>query len=62
MTFDLRLSIGLLLLSCGMVLVVHGLVVGTPVLGVNINLWWGAVVSVFGGGMTFFGARASRKR
>lgn len=60
MTFDLRLAIGLLLLACGLVLVLHGLVVGTLVLGVNVNLWWGAVVSLFGGAMTFFGAKATR--
>jgi hypothetical protein len=57
MSFDLRLSIGLLLLACGSVLVVHGLAVGTLVLGININLWWGLVVAGFGGVMTWLGKR-----
>jgi hypothetical protein len=61
MTFDLRLSIGLLLLCCGVVLMLHGLLVGVLVLGVNINLWWGAVLVFFGSGMAYLGARASRR-
>jgi hypothetical protein len=48
MNFDLGLSIGLLLLICGLILLLHGLLVGTLVLDVNINLWLGAVVVVFG--------------
>ena len=61
MTFDLRLSIGLLLLCCGVVLMLHGLLVGVLVLGVNINLWWGVVLVFFGSGMAYLGARASRR-
>jgi hypothetical protein len=59
--FDLRLSIGLLLLCCGAVLLLHGLIVGTLVLGINVNLWWGAVLAVFGSWMTFMGLRATRR-
>ena len=58
MTFDLRLSIGLLLLICGVILLLHGLFVGVLVLDVNVNLWWGAVLVVFGGAMTYLGWRA----
>jgi hypothetical protein len=57
MTFDLRLSIGLLLLACGIVLVLHGLAVGTLVLGININLWWGLVVAAVGGVLSWLGWR-----
>jgi hypothetical protein len=57
MAFDLRVSIGLLLLGCGVVLLLHGIVVGTLVLDININLWWGAVLIVFGGAMTYLGTR-----
>ena len=57
MTFDLRLLIGLLLLACGIVLVLHGVVVGTLVLGVNINLWWGLIVTAFGAMMSWLGSR-----
>ena len=60
MTFDLRLSIGLLLLFCGIVLFLHGLAVGTLVLGVNINLWWGAVCAICGALLAFFGWRAQQ--
>ena len=57
MTFDLRLSIGVLLLACGLVLVAHGATIGTLVLGVNINLWWGLVVTAFGALMAWLGWR-----
>ena len=57
MTFDLRLSIGLLLLACGLVLVLHGISVGTLVLGVNINLWWGLIVTASGAAMAWLGWR-----
>jgi hypothetical protein len=57
MTFDLRVSIGLLLLACGIVLVLHGVSVGTLVLGINVNLWWGVVVTAFGAVMTWLGLR-----
>jgi hypothetical protein len=57
MTFDLRMSIGLLLLACGLVLVLHGVFVGTPVLGININLWWGLIVTAFGALMAWLGWR-----
>ena len=57
MSFDLRLSIGLLLLACGGVLTLHGLIVGTRVLDININLWWGLVVAGFGAVMSWLGRR-----
>jgi hypothetical protein len=49
MHLDLRLPIGLLFTLLGIILVIHGLVVGTRVLGFNVNLVWGAVMVVFGG-------------
>jgi hypothetical protein len=55
MTFDLRLAIGLLFLSCGLVLLLHGIVVGAAVLGINVNLWWGAVLILFGALMSYLG-------
>lgn len=57
MTFDLRLSIGLLLLACGLVLVLHGVSVGTLVLGINVNLWWGLIVTTVGAVMAWLGWR-----
>ncbi len=58
MIFDLRLSIGLLLFCCGVVLLLHGLVVGVLVLDININLWWGAVLVLFGALMAYLGWRS----
>jgi hypothetical protein len=49
MNLDLRLPLGLLFTLLGGILVVHGLAVGTFVLGFNVNLVWGAVMMVFGG-------------
>lgn len=45
---DLRLPIGLLFGSIGVILTVTGLVTDAPVLGININLVWGVVLIVFG--------------
>jgi hypothetical protein len=48
MNLDLRLPLGWLFMLLGCVLVVHGLTVGTRILGFNVNLTWGAVMVVFG--------------
>jgi hypothetical protein len=60
MTFDLRVPIGLLFSVCGGILAVDGLVERAYVLGINVNLWWGAVMLLFGVAMLFFAMRASR--
>lgn len=49
MNLDLRVPLGLLFTLLGSILVIHGLAVGTRVLGFNVNLVWGAVMVVFGG-------------
>ena len=52
MNLDLRLPLGLIFAIFGVILVAVGLVGGPAMvaqsLGVNINLWWGAVMLVFG--------------
>ena len=54
MGFDLRLPIGLMFTVFGSLLVIFGLITsGSDMyqqrsLGININLWWGAVLLVFG--------------
>jgi hypothetical protein len=58
MSFDLRLPIGLLFVVFGVILALDGLVAGRLVLGINVNLWWGVVLIVFGGGMLALAARA----
>ena len=41
-----------------MILAVDGLVAHRLVLGINVNLWWGVVMIVFGAGMLGLAARA----
>lgn len=60
MNLDLRLPMGLLFTLLGLILAVHGLTVGILVLGFNVNLIWGAVMTVFGGVALCLG-RASRR-
>ncbi len=52
MSLDLRLPIGLLFLALGALLGVYGLMSDPAIyavsLGININLWWGLVMMVFG--------------
>jgi hypothetical protein len=59
---DLRSPLGLLIAFYGVVLTLHGLVVGVRVLGVNVNLWWGMVLLVFGGAMLYLARRAAWSR
>ena len=55
MSLDLRLPIGLLFLLLGALLSVYGLVSDPAIynvsLGVNVNLWWGGVMMLFGAAM-----------
>ena len=64
---DLRLPIGIFFLLIGLVLTVYGIVSPQNIIPnisqhINANLDWGIVLLVFGGLMTLFGARASRKK
>ena len=58
MSFDLRLPIGLLFVVFGVILAIDGLVAHRLVLDINVNLWWGGVMIVFGAGMLGLAARA----
>jgi hypothetical protein len=58
MSFDLRLPIGLLFAAFGVILGIDGLVAHRLVLDINVNLWWGVVMIVFGAGMLGLAARA----
>jgi hypothetical protein len=55
---DLRLPLGLLLAFYGVILMAHGAIEGTRVTGVNVNLWWGAVLLLFGAAMVYLARRA----
>jgi hypothetical protein len=54
---DLRLPLGLLLAFYGVILIGNGAIEGTLVLGVNVNLWWGAVLLLFGAAMLYLARR-----
>ena len=65
MKLDLRLPIGLMFSIIGLLLVVFGLVSDAAIyqrsLGVNVNLWWGVVLVVFGLAMLGLAMRGARK-
>ena len=48
MHLDLRYPIGLLLTTYGVILAVEGAIVQATVLGLNVNLYWGAVMTACG--------------
>jgi hypothetical protein len=66
MGLDIRLPIGLLFAILGGLLTVYGLVSDPALyersLGININLWWGLVLLVFGALMVLAGRRKPRPR
>jgi hypothetical protein len=66
MNLDLRLPIGLMFSIFGAMLVVFGLVSDEAIyarsLGINVNLWWGLVLVLFGGAMLGSAWLAARKR
>ena len=65
MNLDLRLPIGLLFTIYGALLVVFGLTADNAIyarsLGINVNLWWGLVLLVFGITMLAFSLRSKRQ-
>jgi hypothetical protein len=61
---DIRTPIGLLFLVLGAILAAYGAVSDPAAYaraGVNINLWWGLVLLVFGGTMFALGRVEGRK-
>ena len=65
MQLDIRLPIGLMFTLLGLLLVGFGLVADKSVfqhsLGINVNLWWGMVMLVFGIVMFLLGRRGTAK-
>jgi hypothetical protein len=63
MGLDIRLPIGLMFTLLGALLVVSGLTADKELfqrsLGININLWWGIVMLLFGAIMLFLGRRGT---
>ena len=66
MSLDLRVPIGLLFAALGALLAVYGLVSDPAIyqasLGINVNLWWGLVLVLFGSIMLGSAWLAARKR
>ncbi len=66
MGLDIRWPIGFMFTLIGALLTITGLVTASnpevykPSLGINMNLWWGLVLLVFGGLMVLFAWRGQR--
>ena len=62
MGLDIRWPIGLMFTLIGVLLVITGVATGPDArsLGININLWWGIVLLVFGAFMLFGAARGKK--
>jgi protein-S-isoprenylcysteine O-methyltransferase Ste14 len=65
MGLDIRLPIGLMFTLVGLLLVIAGFVYTDAEtlkrsLDINVNLWWGVLLMVFGGLMLFFALRAAK--
>lgn len=65
MKLDVRIPIGGMFTIIGAILIVYGLVSGDAIyqrsLGINVNLWWGLVLLVFGLVMLGLAWRAGAK-
>lgn len=66
MGLDIRLPIGIIFSVYGALLIIFGAVTDPAIsqssVGVNIDLWWGAAMLVFGLMMGALALRASRRR
>jgi hypothetical protein len=66
MSLDLRVPIGLLFAALGALLAVYGLVSDPAIYqaspGINVNLWWGVVLVLFGGAMLGSAWLSARRR
>jgi hypothetical protein len=66
MGLDIRIPIGLMFGVIGLLLVAYGAMTGGDViyqrsLGINVNLWWGALLCVFSAVMLWLGRRGFRR-
>ena len=57
MHLDVRYPIGLLLTLYGLILAIQGLIAEAKVLGLNVNLYWGAVMVICGLGALYLARR-----
>jgi len=65
MKLDVRLPIGLMFTCIGLIMAIYGLVSDPKIyqlsLGININLWWGLALVLFGGLMLALAWRSAGK-
>jgi hypothetical protein len=67
-SIDIRLPLGLMFALVGLVLLVFGIVThGAPMyaehsLGINVNLWWGLVLAIFGAFLLVLVRRAAKAK
>ena len=66
MGLDIRWPIGIIFSLYGIILILYGAVADAAIfqeksLGVNIDLWWGVAMLVFGAFMAALAFRASRR-
>ena len=66
MGLDIRLPIGIIFSIYGVIMIVFGAFFADPAIfersmGVNIDVWWGAAMLVFGVFMATLAIRASRQ-
>jgi hypothetical protein len=66
MGLDIRWPIGIIFTIYGAVLIIYGLAADAAIfvnsLGVNMDIWWGAAMLVFGLLMGILAFRASRRQ
>jgi hypothetical protein len=66
MGLDIRLPIGIIFTIYGVVLIAYGALADPAIfvnsLGVNIDLWWGAAMLLFGVFMGALAFKASRRK
>ncbi|HEY8900493.1 MAG TPA: hypothetical protein VIM61_08775 [Chthoniobacterales bacterium] len=66
MGLDIRLPIGLMFSLIGLLMTGYGLVTPAALyersLGINVNLWWGIVLVLFGAWMLISSLRPGKKK
>lgn len=66
MDLDLRLPLGLMFAIFGVMLTIYGVVSDRAIyarsLGIDVNLWWGIVLLIFGVAMLALAQRTARRR
>lgn len=66
MRLDLRLPLGLMFAIFGIMLTIYGIVSDRAIyarsLGIDVNLWWGIVLLIFGVAMLALAKRSARRR